>query len=78
MIKYVNGKPTSVPNGMLAREHLGLMLELQVMKSQAGYYLGTADDGGPVSRESLEYWPNEHQAENALNGKQDWTQKLEP
>lgn len=78
MIKYVNGKPTSVPHGMLAREHLDLSLELRVLKSQAGYYLGTADDGGPVSRESLEYWQKEHQAENALNGKQDWTQKLEP
>jgi hypothetical protein len=28
-----------------------------VLRSAAGHYIGTADDDGPVSRESVEYFP---------------------
>jgi hypothetical protein len=40
--------------GHLAWECCGERLPLQVLKSQAGYYLGTKDDKGPFSRESQE------------------------
>lgn len=77
MIKYVDGKPVTVAHGSLAKE-AGLTLELQVLRSAAGYYLGTADDCGPVSRESLEYWQEEKHAKMALAGEIDWSQKDTP
>ncbi len=43
--------------GKLA-EVAGKCFPLQVLKSRAGYYIGTCDeDGLPYSRESVEYWP---------------------
>ena len=39
--------------------------QLQVMRSAAGYYLGTTKDGMPYSRESG-YFTAEEQAEHAL------------
>lgn len=68
---------TSTKTGQIAREWLNKHLPLQVMKSGAGYYIGTSDDGGPVSRESIEYWRKEAEAEEALRTG-DWTQKEEP
>jgi|GEM_PF-5384825 hypothetical protein len=50
-------------------------LPLCVLKSGAGYYIGTADDAGPVSRESEEYWRSEECAQLALD-KQLWTPRL--
>lgn len=52
--------------GRLAYEHAGVRLPLQILKSEAGYYIGTADESGPVSRESLEYWQDGITAETAL------------
>jgi hypothetical protein len=72
-------KPTknegrSVQYGKLA-EAGGENLELQVLKSAAGYYLGTRDDvGDPVSRESEEYYRTEEQAKKALK-ESIWTQR---
>ena len=40
--------------------------QLQVMRSAAGYYLGTSQNGMPFSRESG-YFTNEEQAEHALD-----------
>ncbi|WP_425526923.1 hypothetical protein, partial [Xanthomonas phaseoli] len=55
------------PYGQLALIHLGKLLQLQVLKSAAGYYLGTVDvDGDPVSRESVEYFPTSDAAAAAL------------
>lgn len=51
--------------GKLAREH-GYRLPLQICESAAGFYLGTADDSGPVSRESVEYFSTPEQAQHAL------------
>ena len=67
------------PHGKLAQEFAGLRLPLTVMRSAAGYYLGTGDEEGPVSRESLEYWGTEAEAETALasNG-EGWTQRDTP
>lgn len=52
--------------------------ELQVLKSQAGWYIGTVnEDGLPCARESQEYWPSEALALEALTN-DTWTQKAWP
>jgi hypothetical protein len=63
--------------GELAMDYMHIRLPLMVLRSAAGYYLGTANDCGPVSRESLEYWATEEAATRALNGikDEDWTQR---
>lgn len=43
----------------------GVKLELRVLHSAAGYYLGTACHCGPYSRESC-YYPSKEVAEYAL------------
>jgi hypothetical protein len=48
-----------------------------VLKSTAGYYIGTATEEGPCSRESLEYWPSDTAAQQALSSGA-WTQRDEP
>lgn len=66
--------------GWLAKQWGSRELPLGVMKSPAGFYLGTADDEGPYSRESEEYWRTEEEAAAALNDPDQilWTQRLEP
>lgn len=56
-----------------------MALPLTVLKSAAGFYIGTEDDDGPVSRESEEYWPTKEAAEKALEGVEGhaWTQRNE-
>ncbi len=44
----------------------GELLPVQVLKSAAGYYLGTLHEGMPYSRESQEYWPAKKAAGAAL------------
>lgn len=63
--------------GQLAYSLLKVRLPLQILQSANGYYLGTANDAGPVSRESLEYWPSESDAQLALSSGE-WTQNEEP
>lgn len=55
------------------------MLPIIVLQSFNGFYLGTADEEGPYSRESVEYWPSAEAAQAALNGIQgvDWTRRTE-
>lgn len=60
--------------GRLAQAICGKKLEVRVLQSAAGFYIGTADDMGPVSRESNEYWRKRESAEHALIHDQ-WTQK---
>ena len=63
--------------GQLAYEFCGKRLENQVLKSNAGYYIGTCSEDGPCSRESLEYFRKEDEANTALkNGT--WTQRTNP
>jgi hypothetical protein len=63
--------------GKLALEYCGKRLPLQVLQSNAGFYIGTADDDGPCSRESVQYWPERaHAVESLSSG--NWTQKQEP
>ena len=68
--------PLSTPHGKIAYEVLGRRLELMPLQSARGLYLGTFDDCGPVSRESVEYWPTYEAAEAALEaGPEAWTQR---
>lgn len=60
-------------NGYLA-SRAGYMLPLQVLQSAAGYYIGTCDQGGPVSRESMEYFPDADTASQSLT-RGLWTQR---
>jgi len=66
--------------GALALNYTGKRLPLQVLHSAAGYYLGTFDngtEGGPVSRESVEYFPSHEAASHALQTGA-WTQRPQP
>lgn len=59
--------------GKLAQQY-GHDLPLKVMRSNAGFYLGTSQDGMPFSRESAEYFETQGAADEALaTGK--WTQR---
>jgi hypothetical protein len=68
---------TAVRSGALALAWTGKRLPLQVLRSAAGHYIGTQDDEGPVSRESVEYFPNHHAAQRALDTHA-WTQRAHP
>ena len=51
--------------------------ELQVLKSAAGYYIGSLyQDGSPGTRDS-EYFPTEEAAHDALRS-QSWVQRQQP
>jgi len=49
-------------------------LEVKVIESVRGYYIGTANSLSSISRESVEYWDNRSDAENALY-RDAWTQR---
>lgn len=66
----------AVACGLLASVHVGKRLPLQVQRSAAGHYIGTFDDG-PVSRESVEYFPTREAARHALETGA-WTQRQHP
>ena len=61
-------------HGVLALVCTGLKLPLQVLHSAAGYYIGTQNDEGPISRESVEYFPFHAAAQLAL-ATNAWTQR---
>ena len=63
--------------GRLAQQYCAKRLPLQVLQSAAGYYIGTADEDGPVSRESTQYFRKREQAQSALDSG-DWLQKTTP
>ncbi|AOZ11119.1 hypothetical protein [Cupriavidus malaysiensis] len=63
--------------GRLAKLHCGVLLELEVCQSAAGFYIGTSDEEGPCSRELVEYFPTREFAENAMRAG-DWTQRTGP
>jgi hypothetical protein len=62
--------------GKLAKDFCGKELEVQVLKSAAGWYVGTWEDG-PYSRESAEYFRTQQEAETALETGA-WTQRAHP
>lgn len=59
---------------LMISRRFGFNLPLQVLRSANGYYIGTANDDGPVSRESVEYWGSLQAAADALKN-QRWTQR---
>lgn len=63
--------------GQLARQWTQKSLPLLVLQSAAGFYIGTCDEDGPVSRESSEYFKTREAAERAL-ASGDWSQRPEP
>ena len=64
--------------GFLAKKYCDLDLPLQVIRSNAGFFLGTQSaDGEPVSRESMQYFLSEDSAEKALKTG-NWTQRPRP
>lgn len=65
---------SSSSTGLLAAKFAGLSLPLQVLRSGAGYYIGTQNEEGPVSRESVEYYATHSQAERALE-QGTWSQR---
>ncbi|ATN13681.1 MAG: hypothetical protein COB06_002625 [Pseudomonas sp.] len=60
--------------GKLAFAECGIEYPLQILKSAAGYYIGTADEFEPVSRESEEYYRSEYAAKQAFDLNL-WTQR---
>ena len=58
--------------GKLAARY-GYRLPIQVLHSASGHYLGTYFEG-PVTRESMEYWPEFELAMNALRSGE-WQQR---
>lgn len=66
-----------VQYGHLAMQFDGVELPLRVLASRGAFYLGTADNEGPLSRESAEYWPTQAAAEQAL-ATGAWTQRTQP
>ena len=65
-----------VQHGQLAAA-FGYKLPLEVLRSAAGWYIGTYDAEGPVSRESQEYWRTEAAAQRAFAAGS-WTQRSNP
>ncbi|MER2553373.1 MAG: hypothetical protein ABTQ28_08885 [Thauera sp.] len=63
--------------GYLAPAHTGKRLPQQVPHSAAGHYIGTADEDGPVSRESVEYFRSPRAADHAL-ATGSWQQRIHP
>lgn len=61
-----------IQRGYLA-SRAGIYLPLLVLGSDEGFYIGTWQNG-PYSRESIEYFTTQQQAQKALN-KGDWTQR---
>lgn len=61
--------------GQLARQWCKLELPLQVLQSNSGFYIGTADGDAPVSRESVEYFQTHATAQQALQDGT-WTQDV--
>ena len=63
--------------GKIALASTGKSLPLSVQKSFCGFFLGTSNEEGPVSRESVEYWPTKQLADTALQGVPgiDWNQR---
>ena len=70
-------EPGAEPVGALALVHCNKALPLTVLRSAAGFYIGTADEDGPCSHESAQYWTLQDKAERALATGL-WTQRPQP
>lgn len=56
---------TRINSGLILKD--GAILPLQVLKSHAGYYIGTLYEEMPYSRESQFYYETYEAAQKALN-----------
>ncbi len=65
------------PVGHLAQTYTGKRLPLEVLLSAAGHYIGTRDEVGPVSRESVQYFRSDKAASRALETGR-WQQRTYP
>ncbi len=63
--------------GSVALKELRVALRVEVLESNAGFYIGTVDSEGPVSRESEEYWSTRDEAEQILNSGS-WDRRSHP
>lgn len=63
--------------GYLALTYVDKRLLLQIRHSAAGYFIGTADESGPISRESFEYFRSHQAASHALTTGR-WHQRRYP
>lgn len=59
--------------GFNAYQELSIKLELTILKCSLGYYIGTVNDCGPVSRESTDYYRTLEAAQQSL-GEGTWKQ----
>ncbi|MEM7775923.1 MAG: hypothetical protein AAF732_09965 [Pseudomonadota bacterium] len=60
-------EPRKKKTGVLAKKFGNANAPLQILKSAAGYYIGTLDKAGlPFTRESACYWDTRKAAESAL------------
>lgn len=62
--------------GKLALAQFQTEHPLQILESAAGFYIGTFDELGPLTRESEEYFPTAETAAKALET-HSWTQRHE-
>lgn len=60
--------------GKLAFAQFNTKHPLQILESASGFYIGTADESGPISRESEDYYPTAEVAAQALEYNA-WTQR---
>lgn len=63
----------TVQFGALARAS-GKEYPMEILRSAAGFYLGTCSDSGPFTRESIQYWPTREKAKKAWDEGR-WTQR---
>ena len=63
--------------GQLALQYCNVSLIIEVLQSNAGYYIGTSRDGLPCSRESVEYFRSNDVAQTAIETGH-WTQLSHP
>ena len=73
--EYVPSSKEKGVYGQLARRWCKLELPLQVLQSNSGFYIGTADGDDPVSKESVEYFQTHAAAQQALQDGA-WTQDV--
>lgn len=60
--------PQNIKISMQALRYEGRERLLEVLRSNAGYYIGTLDDdGAPNTRDSVEYYPTAEAAQEALD-----------
>ncbi len=76
MENHQTAGPQFKQHGLLALIYGGRSLQLLVLRSANGYYIGTWDEG-PYTRESVEYSASKEAADRSL-ATRSWTQRVHP